>query len=71
MDGTAYLYDVGSTHGVYLNKKPLRSKNYYPLRDGDIFKIGESTRLYVFNNPNEPKAPEPTSQLEAAPEATW
>jgi hypothetical protein len=33
-NGECYLYDLGSTHGTLLNKRPLKPKAYVRLRNG-------------------------------------
>lgn len=38
-DGASFLYDPGSTHGVFLNKKRIPPVKYIPLRYGLISKI--------------------------------
>jgi hypothetical protein len=34
--GGIYLYDMGSQHGTFVNKKVVAPKNYAELRVGDI-----------------------------------
>ncbi|KAK9805589.1 hypothetical protein WJX72_006586 [[Myrmecia] bisecta] len=51
--GEAFVYDAGSTHGTFLNKKRLRAKAYAPFRVGDILRFGQSTRMYIFNGSTE------------------
>ncbi|GMH38668.1 hypothetical protein BSKO_06552 [Bryopsis sp. KO-2023] len=51
--GEAFLFDAGSTHGTFLNKRKLKPNAYAPLSVGDMFKIGASTRLYVFSGPTD------------------
>jgi len=58
-----FLCDLGSTHGTFLNKSQLKPLEYSPIkltptrptevrslmcRDGDMFKLGYSTRIYIF-----------------------
>ncbi|GAX81620.1 hypothetical protein CEUSTIGMA_g9048.t1 [Chlamydomonas eustigma] len=49
----ACLWDCGSTHGTFLNKARIRSQVYVPMPVGSTFKLGQSTRIYVFNGPQE------------------
>ena len=42
-----YLYDLGSTHGTFVNKSRLESKRYYRLRVGYVIKFGGSSRLFI------------------------
>jgi len=42
-----YLYDLGSSHGSIVNKKPVKAKHYVPLKVGHVIKLGCSTRLYI------------------------
>eukprot|EP00250_Pteridium_aquilinum_P000546 c1061_g1_i1 orf=125-2422(+) len=51
--GDAFIYDLGSTHGTIVNKKQVPGKTYVPLRVGDLFKFGLSSRLYVLQGPSE------------------
>ncbi|EIE23013.1 SMAD/FHA domain-containing protein, partial [Coccomyxa subellipsoidea C-169] len=46
-DGRAFLYDAGSAHGTFVNKKQLKPKAHMALRVGDMFKFGRSTRMYI------------------------
>ncbi|XP_021739356.1 kanadaptin-like [Chenopodium quinoa] len=57
-DEAAYIYDLGSTHGTSVNKKTgmdlcLNKKQYVELRVGDVIRFGLSTRLYIFQGPEE------------------
>ncbi|GAB4814362.1 hypothetical protein N2152v2_001408 [Parachlorella kessleri] len=52
-DGAAFLFDPGSTHGVYVNKKRIPAKKFVPFRVGDMARFGESSRLYVLGGPAE------------------
>eukprot|EP00803_Ostreobium_quekettii_P004265 evm.model.scf_1451.5 EVM.evm.TU.scf_1451.5 scf_1451:28607-38773(+) len=51
--GEAFLHDCGSTHGTYLNKQLIKPSVYVPLRVGDTFRFGQSSRLYVLQGPQE------------------
>jgi len=56
--GEPFLYDLGSTNGTFLNKKPMPKRKYIPLHVGDMLKFGESTRIYILNGPEEFRPPE-------------
>ncbi|KAJ9683020.1 hypothetical protein PVL29_018849 [Vitis rotundifolia] len=57
-NGAAYLYDLGSTHGTFLNKSQVKKQVYTELHVGDVIRFGLSTRLYVFQGPTELMLPE-------------
>ena len=42
-DGVLQIFDLGSTNGVRLNKKRIRSHEWVVLREGDSVKIGRIT----------------------------
>lgn len=46
-----FLYDVGSTHGTFLNKKKIEPRRYVELSVGDMFSLGSSTRRFLLNGP--------------------
>lgn len=48
--GDAYIYDLGSTHGTKLNKRAIPAREYIKLNPSDLFKLGESSRLYIYSS---------------------
>ncbi|KAK3012393.1 hypothetical protein RJ639_010558 [Escallonia herrerae] len=57
-NGDAYIYDLGSTHGTYVNKNQVKKKVYVELHVGDVIRFGQSSRLYIFQGPSELMLPE-------------
>ena len=43
----AFLYDLDSSHGTFLNKKQIEPRKYMKLNVGDMIKFGASSRIYV------------------------
>jgi len=50
--GHVFLYDLGSTHGTFLNKTKLEHRRFTEIRVGDMFVVGSSTRKYLLNGPH-------------------
>lgn len=46
-DGSKYIYDLGSTHGTYLNKQLIEKNQFNRIRAGDMLRFGASSRLFV------------------------
>ena len=42
-----YIYDLGSTHGTFLNKTKVQPRCYYRMRVGQMVRFGGSSRLFV------------------------
>ncbi|KAG6607084.1 Kanadaptin, partial [Cucurbita argyrosperma subsp. sororia] len=56
--GDAYLYDLGSTHGTFINKNQVKKRIFVDLHVGDVIRFGHSSRLYAFQGPNHLMLPE-------------
>lgn len=52
-NGDAFLYDLGSTHGTFVNKAQVKKKVYLELHVGDVIRFGHSSRLYILQGPPE------------------
>ncbi|XP_073152875.1 uncharacterized protein [Henckelia pumila] len=50
--GDAYLYDLGSTHGTFINKNQVKKRVFVDLHVGDVIRFGHSSRLYIFQGPS-------------------
>lgn len=42
-----YVYDLGSTHGTFINKVKIQMRCFYRLRLGQMVKFGGSSRLFL------------------------
>lgn len=42
-----YVYDLGSTHGTFINKSQINPRCYYRLRVGQMVKFGGSSRMFL------------------------
>lgn len=42
-----YVYDLGSTHGTFINKTKIQMRCFYRLRLGQMVKFGGSSRLFL------------------------
>ena len=42
-----YVYDLGSTHGTFINKTKIQMRCFYRLRVGQMVKFGGSSRLFL------------------------
>ena len=56
------LYDLGSTHGTFLNRKRVEAKTYVTIPIGSMFKLGCSSRFFVLNGPSQLMPPEYDSE---------
>ncbi|CAK7335223.1 unnamed protein product [Dovyalis caffra] len=57
-NGDAYLYDLGSTHGTFINKSQVEKRVHVALHVGDVIRFGQSSRLYIFQGPPDLMPPE-------------
>lgn len=57
-NGDAYLYDLGSTHGTFVNNSQVEKGVYVALHVGDVIRFGHSSRLYIFQGPPDLMPPE-------------
>ncbi|CAI5481565.1 unnamed protein product, partial [Closterium sp. Yama58-4] len=52
-DSAAFLMDLHSTHKTFLNKQQVKPGTFVPLRVGDVIRFGMSSRLYLFQGPQD------------------
>ncbi|WOG89277.1 hypothetical protein DCAR_0208514 [Daucus carota subsp. sativus] len=57
-NGDAYIYDLSSTHGTFVNKNQVKKKVYMELHVGDVIRFGHSSRLYILQGPSDLMPPE-------------
>ncbi|XP_059293826.1 uncharacterized protein LOC132046982 [Lycium ferocissimum] len=57
-NGDAYVYDIGSTHGTFINKNEVKKRVFVELHVGDVLRFGHSSRLYIFQGPADLMPPE-------------
>lgn len=57
-NGDGYIYDLGSTHGTFINKNEVKKKAYVELHVGDVIRFGHSSRLYILQGPVDLMPPE-------------
>ena len=48
--GGLHVQDLASSHGTFVNGQRLTPNTFVQLRAGDIVKLGESSRIYVFEH---------------------
>ncbi|XP_023406317.2 kanadaptin isoform X2 [Loxodonta africana] len=53
-----YLYDLGSTHGTFLNKIRILPRTYCRVHVGHVLRFGGSTRLFILQGPEEDREAE-------------
>eukprot|EP00347_Sterkiella_histriomuscorum_P006871 403351118 len=51
--GDIFIYDLGSTHGTFVNKRQIPANQYIKLSLNDQVRIGQSTRILLLNGPEE------------------
>lgn len=49
--GDVFVYDLGSAHGTFVNKKRVEKRKWIKLKVGDFMRFGESSRMHVLMGP--------------------
>ncbi|XP_047118965.1 kanadaptin isoform X2 [Schistocerca piceifrons] len=47
-----YVYDLGSTHGTFLNKYKIKPNIHVRIQVGHLLKFGNSTRMFILQGPD-------------------
>ncbi|ORZ36803.1 hypothetical protein BCR44DRAFT_36345 [Catenaria anguillulae PL171] len=50
-DGQLFLYDLGSTHGTFVNKVQVPAKTHTRVWVGDMLRFGSSSRMFIVHGP--------------------
>ncbi|KFD60987.1 hypothetical protein M514_08032 [Trichuris suis] len=53
-----YIFDIGSTHGTFVNKEKIPPYMYVRLKVGYVIRFGGSSRLYIMQGPESDEEPE-------------
>lgn len=65
--GEVFIYDLGSTHGTFVNKRQLPGHTYVKLKMGDMIRFGQSTRLLILCGPEEAEERDEEGEEEKEP----
>ena len=49
--GELFIYDMNTCYGTFLNGEKIVPRNYIQLKDGDVFKVAHSKKLFILNGP--------------------
>jgi pSer/pThr/pTyr-binding forkhead associated (FHA) protein len=59
--GAAFLYDLNSVHGTFLNKEKITSQVYRSIPNQSVLQFGQSSRMYILHLPIREQAGEELS----------